>query len=132
MTRSACHWLLVLALATMPAAAQADDATTHAVHFATGSNASSLDGSLKGYATVNYTLAARAGQAMEVSLSGSNDAYFNLIPPEQDYAMEGAIELKQWSGKLPADGVYRIEVFQPRAQARRGQAIRYTIRFRID
>ncbi len=132
MRNSASHWLLVLALATMPAAARADDATTHAVHFAKGSNASTVQGSLKGYATVNYTLGARAGQTMEISLSGSDDAYFNLIPPEQDYAMEGAIELKQWSGKLPANGMYRIEVFQPRAQARRGQAINYTIRFRID
>ncbi|GAB3344264.1 g-type lysozyme inhibitor [Marilutibacter aestuarii] len=124
-----------LALALLPAApvlAADPDANRHTVHFARGTSASTVSGSLKGYDTVNYLLGARAGQTMHVTLSDSNDAYFNVIAPGEEYAMAGAIELQSWTGPLPASGEYRIEVFQPRAQARRGETASYTIRFAIE
>ncbi|KAB8174829.1 g-type lysozyme inhibitor [Lysobacter maris] len=126
------RWL-ALGLALAGAAAIAEDRkTVQAVHFAKGASASSVSGRVHGYDTASYTLGAKAGQTMQVRLTGSANAYFNVIAPGQDFAMEEAIERTEWSGELPADGSYRIEVFQPRAQARRGETAEYTIHFWID
>jgi hypothetical protein len=131
MKRSAST-LLAFALAVGSAAAiGADQHSTHSVHFARGTSASTISGSLHGYDTVNYTLGASAGQTMTVSISGTPDVYFNVIAPGEQYAMEGVNNLQAWTGRLPATGTYRVELFQPRAQARRGNTPHYTVHFQI-
>ncbi len=130
MNRTLSCFILACTLATAPVVA-ADQTSTHSVHFARGTSASTISGSLHGYDTVNYTLGANAGQTMAVSVSGSPDVYFNIIAPGEQFAMEDARETQAWNGRLPKSGTYRVELFQPRAQARRGNTPHYTVHFQI-
>lgn len=121
---------MLIALLALPVAAYAADKTVP-VSFAKGRSGTSLKGSVTGYDSVTYTLGARAGQSLKLQLSGSANAYFNLFAPGADSAMDGAVQAQSFSGTLPASGQYRVQVFQPRAQARRSEAAAYTLRIDI-
>ena len=57
-----------------------------------------------------YTVSAREGQKMAVSITSiENNAAFDLRSPD-DTSLCGTSFVKQWSGKLPATGNYTIEV----------------------
>jgi hypothetical protein len=50
------------------------------VQFHKGANSATVQGTIKGYETVDYLLGARKGQSMNVSLATDNGAnYFNII-----------------------------------------------------
>lgn len=99
------------------------------VRFAAGASSATLRGSLKGDETVDYVLAARAGQSMRVTLKTSNAAnHFNVLPPGSEAAIAmGENTGNEWSGALPADGDYRIRVFLMRSAARRNETATYTL-----
>jgi hypothetical protein len=99
------------------------------VTFKAGSSSATITGSLKGDETVDYVVAARAGQTMRVTLQSSNGAnYFNVLPPGSDVAVAvGANVGNKWTGPLQADGDYRIRVFLMRSAARRNEAANYTV-----
>ncbi len=121
---------LLVALLALPAVALCADKTVP-VSFAKGSSGTTLKGSVTGYDSVNYTLGAKAGQTLKLQLSGTTNAYFNLFAPGSDTAMQNAMQAQSFSGALPATGQYRVQVFQPRAQARRNEAASYTLRIDI-
>jgi len=103
---------------------------TRPVHFAKGASSTTLKGTLKGDRTVDYTLRARAGQTMNVTLKTSNNAnYFNVLPPgSKDAAIfVGSSGGNEWSGALPSDGEYTIRVYLMRSAARRGESADYTL-----
>jgi hypothetical protein len=99
------------------------------VHFAKGSSGATLKASLKGDEIVDYTLRAAAGQTMRVSFKPSNaSAYFNLLPPDSEAALFiGSTSGNEFSGALPASGVYRIRVYLMRNAARRNESVSYTL-----
>ena len=121
---------LLVALLALPLAAPCADKTVP-VSFAKGSTGTTLKGTVTGDDSVNYTIGAKAGQTLKLQLSGTTNAYFNLFAPGSDTAMDGAMQAQSFSGALPASGQYRVQVFQPRAQARRGQAASYSLRIDI-
>lgn len=114
----------LLALTPMLATA-ADKVTTTPVHFTKGASSATLRGTLSGYDTVRYTIAARAGQTMAVTIDGSPNANFNVfapgVTPGQGEALGSNDEKRSWSGTLPTTGTYVVQVYQMRAQARRGE-----------
>jgi len=114
----------LLALTPMLASA-ADKVTTTPVHFTKGASSATLRGTLSGYDTVRYTIAARAGQTMAVTIDGSPNANFNVfapgVTPGQGEALGSNDEKRRWSGTLPTTGTYVVQVYQMRAQARRGE-----------
>lgn len=75
-------------------AAHADDGTrTQRVQFAKGANSATVEGTIKGYQTVDYVLHASQGQSMNVSMATRNTAtYFNILAPGEtevaDYRLE--------------------------------------------
>lgn len=74
---------LAAALAVaMPTASGADKVTTTPVQFAKGTSSFSTTHSLQGYDSVNYTLAAKAGQSMRISLTGNSNVGFNIYAPD--------------------------------------------------
>ncbi len=99
------------------------------VHFPTGESGATLKGKLKGDQTIDYTLQARAGQSMVVTMKATNQsAYFNVLPPGSETALfVGSTSGDRYEGSLPADGVYRIRVDLMRSAARRGESTSYTL-----
>lgn len=60
---------------------------------------------------VAYRLRARQGQQMTLNLvSAKRNAVFGVYLPGMDL-LEGAQNVKKWSGKLPKSGDYEIMVF---------------------
>ena len=122
--------LLLIALLSAPAFA-ADKITTVPVKFAHGATGTTVSGSVQGYDTVAYMLAAKARQTISLKLSGTTNAYFNLFAPDVQESLSLESDGQSFTGKLPATGNYRIQVYQPRAQARRNQVAKYTLRIDI-
>ena len=118
----------------IPAMAK-DKVTIHQVHFDKGTSATTVKGHVKGYDTVNYTLHAKEGQTMHVSLE-SKKAYMNIFEPGKgpgDGAMFiGSIKGQSYTGNLPKSGTYTIQVYLMRNEARRGTNAPYTLHMGID
>lgn len=112
-----------------------DKVTTIPVSFEKGSSSATLEGSFSGYDSVNYTLSAKAGQSMTVQIAGSSNANFNVFKPGDEPGASTALGSgsvgSDWTGALPADGEYKVQVYQMRASARRGTKVPYKITFRI-
>ena len=109
----------------------ADNVSVVPVQFAKGAQSATVKGTFKGYDSINYTLVAKAGQTMTVSIAGSSNANFNVFAPGavpgQTEAMGAGYVDEKWQGTLPASGKYTIQVYQMRASARRGEAVPHTL-----
>lgn len=116
-------------LAAVPAAAQ----QVVPVTFAKGKSAATVTGSIKGDQDRTYTVDARAGQKMTVTLkSTKGSAEMNVFAPGNDTAISlGATDPYNVTATLPATGRYRIQVYQMRASARRGETANYTLTIAI-
>mgnify|MGYP001551769334 FL=1 len=107
------------------------------VHFDKGTTGTTIKGKIKGYDTFNYTLGAKSGQYMRVSLETKHTAtYFNIFEPGKgpgEAAMFiGSTQGKSYTGNLPADGTYTIQVYMMRSAARRNEISNYKLHIGID
>jgi len=131
---------LAAALWACSTAAFATDAVKRVpVHFAQGATGATVQGAIKGYDSVEYLVVARAGQTLRVAMSGSSNADLNVYPPaapsegaealtlDTVYAKTGATH----SVRLPADGQYRLQVYQSRAAARRGTQSKFALKIEV-
>lgn len=103
---------------------------TKPIQFAKGSSAATIKGTIKGDQTIDYTLRAKAGQTMKVTLKTSKGAnYFNVLPPgsKDEAIFVGSTEGNEWTGTLPADGEYKVRVYLMRSAARRNETASYTL-----
>lgn len=125
------RWLAAGALAAACATASAADGIeVWPLHFARGASSATVQGTLRGYQTVDYTVHARAGQTMSVRLeTGNGSNYFNVLPPGSGEValFVGSAGGQAWSGALPADGEYKVRVYLMRNAARRNEVARYTL-----
>ena len=123
--------IAMLAILMAMTAQAADKVSVVPVQFAKGAHSAAVKGTFKGYDSINYTLVAKAGQTMTVSISGSSNANFNVYAPGgvpgQAEAMGTGYVNEKWQGTLPASGKYTIQVYQMRASARRGEAVPHTL-----
>ncbi|WP_139556539.1 hypothetical protein [Methylotetracoccus oryzae] len=129
-------WLLMVAFAAFVLRApvlMAAESRVERVSFKAGAASATLKGAIKGDQTVDYVLAARAGQMMSVTLDTSNGAnFFNVLPPGSDAAIANGSTLgNAWAGTLPVDGDYRVRVYLMRSAARRNEQARYTLTLEI-
>lgn len=127
---SAARLLTAFALALAVPGVALGAPESRPVQFAKGTSAATIKGVIKGDATLDYTLRAKAGQTMRVALKSSNGSnYFNVLPPgSNDVAIfVGSTGGNAWTGALPADGEYRIRVYLMRSAARRGESASYTL-----
>jgi hypothetical protein len=84
--------------------------TTKEIKFAKGKHEASVPGSARYGRSYVYTLGAKAGQTMDVSVSAKNrELTFSVIGPD-DETLEGAFGVTEWSGTLPANGKYQVVV----------------------
>jgi len=129
--------MLVIGLATLSFPLYAEDARDEKVQFAPGSNGVTIKDTISGYQSINYRLSARTGQSMTIALNSSNAAnYFNIFAPAKAPGGEamfiGSVNGSQYSGTLPLDGVYTVQVYMMRSAARRNEKANYTLDIRID
>ncbi|WP_166430594.1 hypothetical protein [Polymorphobacter arshaanensis] len=113
---------LVLAV---PAAAQQIVPVT----FAKGKSAATLTGSIKGDQDRSYTIDARAGQTLTVTLKATKGSVeMNVYAPGNDTAISlGSTDPYKFTTVLPTTGRYKVQVYQMRASARRGETASYTL-----
>lgn len=84
--------------------------TTKEIKFAKGKHEASVPGSARYGRSYVYTLGAKAGQTMDVSVTAKNrELTFSVIGPD-DETLEGAFGVTEWSGTLPANGKYQVVV----------------------
>ena len=124
---------LFIGLITLPALAK-DKVTTHQVHFDKGKSGTTVKGSVKGYDSVLYTLGAKAGQTMQVSID-SKHANFNVYAPGKglgDEAIFVGEPTIPYKGVLSQNGTYTIAVYLMRNEARRGTKSSYTLYIGIE
>lgn len=112
-------------LIAMPATAQ----QTVPVTFAKGRSSAVVTGSIKGDQDRTYTVDAHAGQTMTVTLkSTKGSAEMNVFAPGNDTAISlGSNNPYKFTTVLPTTGRYRVQVFQMRAAARRGETASYNL-----
>ncbi|KQM79619.1 hypothetical protein ASE70_18745 [Sphingomonas sp. Leaf22] len=117
----------LLALAASQAAQ--DPVKNVPVEFSKGASSITVKDSVRGYATVNYTVAARAGQTIMVRMNTNNgSSYFNVTAPGADDALfNGSIAGNSFTGKLPSTGNYTVQVYLMRNAARRNEVANYTL-----
>lgn len=100
------------------------------LQFDKGKTGATAKGSLRGRQAVDYRLAARAGQIMDVALTANRSkAYFNVLAPGSDgkAIFVGANAGDRYSGAVPADGEYTIRVYQQGDAAARDLATTYRL-----
>jgi hypothetical protein len=114
-----------LALAPVLGFAQIE---TRKVSFPTGKSSTNISSSIKGQKTIDYTVSAKAGQEMQVSLNSKHTAlYFNVLPPGStgEAIFIGSTEGNKFGGTLSADGAYKIRVYLMASAARRNESANF-------
>lgn len=108
--------IAVWVLSTTPVFAQRE--TTTRVKFPKGRTSTILKGGIVRGEVHNYILGAKEGQAMTVHItSPEKNAVFTIYFSGKQESLEGASEVKDWQGVLPADNDYVIEVGSSRGNA---------------
>lgn len=121
---------VVLSTVLISSAQAEGNIRTQRVEFAKGATSATVEGTIKGYETVDYLLRASQGQYMNASMATDNSAsYFNILAPgETEVAFfNGSTSGNQFEGQLPATGDYRIRVYMMRSAARRNEVANYRL-----
>ena len=123
--------LVATAHIPLPALAAGEPGATHrqAVEFAKGKSSAQLRGSIKGESDAEYTIDARAGQTLAVSVTSTNASLnFNIKPAgSQDAMFIGSVQGAKANVVLPADGVYVVQVYLMRNASRRNEGASYIL-----
>lgn len=123
---------VALAMANASAAFAGEQTVT--VTFDPGKTSKQVKSSITGEAGVDYLLAARQDQVLQVLFSTSKGAcYFNAWEPgKSDTAVHiGSSAGNEFGASPTKAGTYRFQVYQMRAAARRNQTCSYTISFEL-
>lgn len=128
---------VILALSFLSLSVQAQETRTLDLQFEQGATGTTVHGAISDYDTTNYRLRAKTGQQIRVALETDNAAnYFNIFAPGKgpgDQAMFiGSTAGNTFSGKLPADGVYTVQLYLMRSAARRNESANYTLKIMIE
>jgi hypothetical protein len=104
--------------------------TREEVKFAPGRSSAQIKSIVTGNSVTEYTLGAKRGQVMSVTLSGGRSTtYFNVTPPGGDGSamFNGSVSGNSFSATLPRDGTYLVTVYQMGAAADSGTATSFTL-----
>ncbi|QAX83234.1 hypothetical protein C2E19_05000 [Pseudomonas sp. DTU12.3] len=114
-------------------AAEAPAPRVEQVVFKAGTDHTQIKQSIKGDQTAQYTLNAKAGQMLTVDFKpSSTSAYFNISAKDADSALfNGSMMGNHFTGALPADGEYTVQVYLMRNAARRNAVADYTLSIKL-
>jgi membrane-bound inhibitor of C-type lysozyme len=109
--------LLTLGIAT--AATAADDPTQRVV-LDPGTNATTVTGTVTGYRSLRYYVAARGGRVLSTSFTPSKKSlYYNVLQGSRTLHDGSSEDNLDWSTVVAADGDYAIDVYFKSSDARR-------------
>lgn len=110
--------LAALTLGIVSAVPAADDPTQR-VQFESGANSAIINGSVTGYRSLRYLLAARAGQTLSISFLPSKDSlYFNVVQGTHTLHDGSRDDAHDWAATAVADGDYVIDIYLKNSDAR--------------
>jgi hypothetical protein len=110
--------MILAASAVLSIVTSAQTSNFTRVKFPRGRTTAILKGTLNPDMPRHYALKARAGQTMIVHLaSPGKNARFTIYPSGQARPLDGAKDLRDWSGELPDSGDYVITVMPVRGRA---------------
>ena len=136
MTRRSClAALLALAWCSAQHAQEGSETHEERIRLEPIELGAAVAGRITGYESVDYLVAARAGQTLAVSLETSHGAnYFNVLPPdsENEATYVGQTGGNDFEGRLDLDGDWRIRVYLMRAAARRGETAEFRLRVAVS
>lgn len=124
-----CRALAVAVLAIAVPAIAWSAARTERVAFPKDRPSASIKGQIRGDSSVDYVVAAQAGQTMTITLTASNTAaFFNVTAPGTRTAMfDGSVLGNQFGAKLPLSGDYTVNVYLAPEAAKKNQTANYTL-----
>lgn len=113
----------------LPATGAHADDRAESIRFKAGATSATISGSITGYDGVNYMLGARADQMIHVLFKPGHAAcFFNFYTPGADTASHrGDVDGNEFSMRLSHSGNQRIQVYQMRNSARKGETCKYTL-----
>ena len=123
---------VALAMASASAAFAGEQTVT--VTFDPGKTSKQVKSSITGEAGVDYLLAARQDQVLQVLFATSKGTcYFNVWEPGSSGAAVhiGSSAGNEFGASPTKAGTYRVQVYQMRASARRNETCSYTISFEL-
>ncbi|MFN4203369.1 MAG: SH3 domain-containing protein [Tabrizicola sp.] len=117
---------LALALAT---ASPAQTTRSETIAAADATAGTVINGTIRGDDSVDYLVAAEAGQRLSVDVSASNASlYFNILPQGSDEAIFiGSTSGNVADVPVPATGTYVVRVYLMRNAARRDEGADYAL-----
>lgn len=108
----------------------ADQIRQEQIRFERGKSSAIINGTIKGYEIVDYTINVKKGQLMNVSMASNNGAnYFNIMEPGQENVaiFVGSTSGNQFEQVLEKSGDYKIRVYLMRSAARRNETGKYRL-----
>lgn len=110
-------------------ASAADSVKHEQVELTQGAPAKKLSGKIKGYDTVEYSIAVPAGSKLDLKLKSGNTAnYFNVTAAGTDEALfVGSRDGKHFNNTARSDVSYKVNVYLMRNAARKNQTASYVL-----
>jgi hypothetical protein len=106
------------------------------IKFDAGATSTTINGTVKGYESGSYLVHGKAGQMLKVKLSSTNSSlYIGIQDPSTKVGIHGGPlygSTQEWSGTLPRDGDYLIDIYLMRSNARRGKTAPYTVEISLE
>lgn len=121
---------VLLLMYCFPVRAISDDIRSERIQLPAGTDTVQLEAQVQGDETVDYLLAAQAGQPLSVNMHSDNGAnYFNLMAPGETVVAfyNGSIDGNTYQGTLGASGDFRIRVYLMRSAARRNETAHFDL-----
>lgn len=109
-------------------------ARSETVKFPRGSSGTTIQGSITGQDSVQYSIGVKAGQTVSVQLDSNNASnYFNVTAPGASEALyNSSVSGNGTSFVVPSSGNYVIDVYLMRNAARRGETGKYTLTLYVE
>lgn len=125
---------LTLALLTfgIASAAIAADDPTQRIYLEPGRNVAALTGTVTGYRSLRYLVAARAGQVLSTSFTPSKKTlYYNVLQGSHMLRDGSNADSEDWSATLTADGDYVIDVYLKSSDARKNVEATFSLSIKV-
>ncbi|VUT06398.1 DNA breaking-rejoining protein [Klebsiella spallanzanii] len=124
--------ICVSCLLTSVSSMASDKINSNAVHFDKGSSGTIIKSTVIGGDVNDYTLVAKAGQTMHVSMTSQwPHPYFNVIAPGNNAIYNGSLSGDTFEQRLTAGGKYTVRVYQMGGARDEGKTSAYALTFKI-
>ncbi|KFD02870.1 DNA breaking-rejoining protein [Raoultella planticola] len=102
------------------------------VHFDKGTSGTTITNALSGADVKDYTLVAKAGQLMHVTLKSKwPHPYFNVINPANETIFNGSMTEGAFEQRLATNGKYTVRVYQMGGARDEGKTSAYELALKV-